>query len=145
MALIGTVDLGNDRQPVPAGRGAIQLDGAPLLQPGIRIEPEIHLVTGKMPRQERPRHLRLQRFRCALPVGEIDIPGRADNLRGALGEPVSLSLGKAEIENADRDLAVERPHRGDRILQQREIAAIGGADDDQAAGARHGIRHGIRR
>ena len=127
MALIGTVDLGNDRQPVPAGRGAI------------------HLVTGKMPRQERPRHLRLQRFRCALAVGEIDIPGRADNLRGALGEPVSLSLGKAEIENADRDLAVERPHRGDRILQQREIAAIGGADDDQAAGARHGIRHGIRR
>src|SRR5204862_6900234 len=82
MALISTVDLGHDRQPVPAGRGAIQLDGAPLLQPGIRIEPEIHLVTGKLPRQERPCHLRLQRFRCALSVGEIDIPGRADNLRG---------------------------------------------------------------
>ena len=93
--------------------------------------------------QKRSGDLRFQRLGCALPAGKIDIPVRADHAGCALLKPVTLSGGKPEVEDADRDIAVQRPHRRHRILQQREIAAIGSAGDNQPGCGCAG--HGSRR
>src|SRR4051812_48672052 len=87
VALIGAVYLRDDRQPVTSSRGAIKLDRAPILQPGVRVDPEVRLVAREVPRQKRPRHLRLECFRRAVAAREIDVPFRANKMRDAGGKP----------------------------------------------------------
>ena len=81
VALIGAVDLRGDRQPVAPGRGAIQLDDPPVLQPGVGVEPEIHPVSREILRQKGPGELGLQHIRRALAAGEGDVPVRAARSR----------------------------------------------------------------
>ena len=77
MSLIGAVDFRHDRQPAPASGRAIKLDRAPVLQPGIGVDPEIHSMAGEVPRQKRAGNLRLQGPRHARLMRKIDIPARA--------------------------------------------------------------------
>ena len=60
------------------------------------------------------------------------------------GEPIPLLRQKAQIEHPDRGAGALRPHRQHQILQQREIAGIGGADDDEPRRRIGGV-HGISR
>ncbi len=131
MALIGAVDLGDDRQPAATRRGPIQLDHTPVLQPGVCIDPEVHLVSGKMPRQKRPRYLGLERSRRAVAAGKIDVPFRMDKVIHLLDKPGALLRQQAEIENSDRRIGALRANRQHQVLQQCEIAGVGGTDNDQ--------------
>src|SRR5262249_52524765 len=82
--LVGTIDLGDDREPIPARGGAIELDRTPILQPGIGVDPQIRLMPREMPRQKRARDLRFERFRGAVTAGKFDVPFWANKLHRAI-------------------------------------------------------------
>src|SRR2546430_1810349 len=60
VAFVGAVYLGGDRELVVPGGRDIEVDHAPILNPGICVDPHIHLVSRKVPPQKRTRHLRLK-------------------------------------------------------------------------------------
>ena len=132
MAFVGAVDLGRDRQLVPPGGGAIQLDRPPILQPGVGVDPEIHLVAREMTRQKRPRHLRLQGLRARGRGRETRYPSPARTT-----SPARLRARRAAPAPArDREprsatIRRQAAHRAHRVAEQREIAAIGAADDNR--------------
>src|SRR5580704_6614938 len=55
VTLIGAIDLGSDRELVGPRRCEVELDDAPVLDPRIRVDPQISLVAGEMAAQERSR------------------------------------------------------------------------------------------
>ena len=102
VALVGAVDLGGDGQLVASGGGDIELDRPPVLQPGVRIDPQIHLVAGEMAPQERAGELGLAGFRGALAVRESRDPSRANEVPDPGRQPLALIVREPEIEDADR-------------------------------------------
>jgi hypothetical protein len=46
-------------------------------------------------------------------------------------EPLPLLSVKAEVEYSDREFSAMRPNRQNRVAEQRKIAAIRPADDQQ--------------
>jgi hypothetical protein len=65
-------------------------------------------------------------------------------MRDPSGEPIPLLRQKTQIEHPDRGAGPLRPHRQHEILQQREIAGIGGAYEDEPSRRIGGV-HGISR
>src|SRR6266446_4837606 len=92
MAFVGAVDLRGDRElVVPSGRH-VEVDDAPILQPGICVDPKIHLVSWKVTPEKWPRHLRLQRLGGSLATGKVEVPIRPDDVSDPGAQPVAMLL-----------------------------------------------------
>src|SRR5579871_7001458 len=136
---IAAVDLRHQRDRAIARGAEEQLHCAPVLDPGIGVDPEIEIMAGEMAGQERPGEQGLAMARRLGLAREIEIPARRDDLGTARGEPGALGLFEADVENAKGNRGALRlvADRGDASLQQAEIAAARATDDDPARGG-HG-------
>src|SRR3954470_22213159 len=98
MALVGAVDLGRDRQLVVARCADIKIDYPPILKPGVRIDPQIGLITRKVAPQKGARHLRLERVWGVHAAGKIEIPSRPHDVVDPRGQPVALFPVEPKVE-----------------------------------------------
>src|SRR5215472_1715020 len=108
VALIGAIDLGRNRDLIPPGRRDVELHSAPVLQPRIRVDPQISLVTGKMASQKGSRELCLARLGSVLAARKVDVPIGANQVANPLGQPNPLLRHEPEIEDTDRRVAAMR-------------------------------------
>ena len=131
MTFVSAVDLGSDGELVAASCVHIKIDCPSVLKPGIRIDPQVSLVPGKVPSQKWARHLRLERLRRLRPAGKFEVPSRPHDVFDSRVQPVTLFLVEPEVEDPERDVPALRQDRRHRIAQQRKIIAIRAAGDQQ--------------